>query len=125
MNAKVERDGASTPADKMKYTLAVLIVLAGVAGFYWFAAEWPAAVRGAALFGTLVLAGVVFAFTTRGRAFGEFLSESRFELRKVVWPTRQETIKSTGLIIVVVIIISILLAIIDFILASSVRALLG
>jgi preprotein translocase subunit SecE len=124
MNAKVEQDQGASPADKLKYTVAALIVLAGVAGFYWFA-EWPGAVRGAALFITLVLAGVVFAFTERGRALGEFMSESRFELRKVVWPTRQETTRSTGLIIVVVIIVSILLAIIDFFLASGVRALLG
>ena len=56
---------------------------------------------------------------------GEFIRQVKAETAKVVWPTRQDTIRSTGLIIVVVIIISILLAIIDFILASSVRALLG
>jgi preprotein translocase subunit SecE len=124
MNAKVEQDQGASPVDKLKYALAAVIVLAGVVGFYWFT-TWPGAVRGALLFGTLVVAGAVFAFTERGRAFGEFLSESRFELRKVVWPTRQDTVRSTGLIIVVVIIISLLLALIDFILASGVRALLG
>jgi len=124
MNAKVERDGASTPADKLKYTISILIVLAGVAGFYWFS-EWPGTVRGAALFAVLVLAAVVSAFTTGGRALGEFLSESRFELRKVVWPTRQDTLRSTGLIIVVVIIISLMLMVFDFILSWGVRALLG
>jgi preprotein translocase subunit SecE len=124
MNAKVEHEQGASPADKLKYTIAALIVLAGIVGFYWFA-DWPGAVRGAALFGTLVLAGVVFALTERGRAFGEFLSESRFELRKVVWPTRQETLRSTGLILVVVVIISIMLMIIDFFLSSGVRALLG
>jgi preprotein translocase subunit SecE len=124
MNAKVEQEQGASPADKLKYAVAVLIVLAGVVGFYWFA-DWPGAVRGAALFGTLVLAGLVFAFTERGRAFGEFLSESRFELRKVVWPTRQETVRSTGLILVVVVIISLMLMVIDFFLASGVRWLLG
>lgn len=124
MNAKVERDGGTTPTDKLKYAISVLIVVAGIAGFYWFS-EWPAPLRGAGLFGALVVAAVISAFTSGGRAFGEYLSESRFELRKVVWPTRPETLRSTGVIIVVVIVISLLLALIDFILANSVRALLG
>jgi preprotein translocase subunit SecE len=124
MNAKVDQDQGASPADKLKYAIAALVVLAGVVGFYWFA-DYPGAVRGAGLFLALVVAGVVFAFTERGRALGEFLSESRFELRKVIWPTRQETLRSTGLIIVVVIIISLMLMVIDFFLASGVRALLG
>jgi preprotein translocase subunit SecE len=123
MNAKVEQDQGASPADKLKYVLAGLIALAGMVTFYWFDA-WPGAVRGALVFVALVLAGVVFAFTARGRAFGEFLAESRFELRKVVWPTRQDTLRSTGLIIVVVIIVSLLLALIDFFLSSGVRWLL-
>jgi len=50
----------------------------------------------------------------------EFLTESQFELRKVVWPTRDETLKTTGIIIVVVIVLSLLLGLIDWLLKTIV-----
>ena len=124
MNAKLEQGAAASPADIVKYVLALLVVLAGLFGFYWFSGL-PGPLRGLLLAGAWVIGAGIFAFTPRGRMAIEFLSESRFELRKVVWPTRQETIRSTGVIIVVVIIISLLLALIDFILSSAVRWLLG
>ncbi|MBA8634294.1 preprotein translocase subunit SecE [Staphylococcus aureus] len=52
--------------------------------------------------------------TGKGRDTREFLSESRFELRKVVWPTRQEAIRMTWVVIVVVLILSLLLGGFDF-----------
>lgn len=124
MNTKAEQGTSATPADIAKYVAAALLALAGMVGFYWFS-DWPSALRGTLVAVGLVAGAVVFAFTERGRATAEFLSESRFELRKVVWPTRQDTMRSTGLIVVVVILISLLLALIDFILSNIVRALLG
>ena len=53
--------------------------------------------RSAVLTG-VVLGAVVMAFTAKGRQTREFISESLFELRKVVWPTRQETLRITGVI---------------------------
>ena len=124
MNAKVEHNASSSPMDVARYVLAALIAVAGVFGFYWFA-EWPGPLRGVLLAVSWAVALAVFAFTAKGRATGEFLSESRFELRKVVWPTRDETIKGTGMIVVVVIIISLILGLIDFIVSHVVRMLLG
>jgi preprotein translocase subunit SecE len=59
------------------------------------------------------LAITVFIKSDRGDQFIHFLKETRIELRKVVWPTRQETIKTTGIIMVAVIIIAIFLWIVD------------
>src|SRR5450759_3719 len=64
------------------------------------------------------LAGLVAAcggaaITAQGRMVREYLAESQFELRKVVWPTREETLRTTLVIIVVVIILSALLGVID------------
>lgn len=124
MNAKVEQSSPSSSLDGVKYVLASLIVIAGIVGFYWFA-DWPGALRGLMMVASLVLGGAIFAFTDRGRAALEFLSESRFELRKVVWPSKQETVRGTGMIVVVVIIISLILGLIDFIVSHGVRWLLG
>jgi preprotein translocase subunit SecE len=124
MNAKVEQNNAVSPADIGKYVVSVLIVVGGLTAFYWFT-DWPTPLRAAGLVVLLLVALGVFMLTAKGRDTREFVSEARFELRKVIWPTRQETLRSTGLIIVVVIIVSILLAIIDFFISTGVRALLG
>ena len=66
----------------------------------------------------LVVVLAIAAFTSLGRRVRHFLGESQFEMRKVVWPTRDETIKTTGVILLVVIILSLLLGLIDLILKS-------
>ena len=92
--------------------LAVLIIAAGVVGYYWFN-DFPTWQRLLMLLGGLAIGGAVGYFTPSGHALADFFSESIFELRKVVWPTRQETIQTTLVIIVVVVILSILLGLID------------
>ena len=125
MNTKVEQ-AASTASggDIAKYALAVLLAAAGIVAFYWFG-QWPAPLRALLPLGGLIAAGAVFAFTAKGRATLEYLSEARFELRKVIWPSRQETVRATGVILVVVVIVSLLLGLIDFILGGGVKLLLG
>ena len=73
----------------------------------------------------VVLAAVVFMGTAKGVQARGFLTESRFELRKVVWPTRQEATKTMWVVIVAVIVISLILAAMDWIIQLSVQALLG
>ena len=119
MNAKVEQTGSSSAADIAKLTLALVILAAGVVGYYWFN-ELPAWQRLFMLLGGFLLGGAVGYFTRSGHALRDFFSESLFELRKVVWPTRQETIQTTLVIMVVVIILSILLGLIDLFLNWSI-----
>ena len=61
----------------------------------------------------LVVAGLVFISGSEGKSFVSFMKETKIELKKVVWPTREETTKTTGMIIIAVIIVSIFLWIID------------
>jgi preprotein translocase subunit SecE len=126
VNSKVvqTKHGASG-GDIAKYALALLLVGAGVFAFYWFASQWPTPVRVLAVFGGLVLGAVVFLTTAKGVQTREFLGESRFELRKVVWPTRQEALRTTWVVIAVVIIISLILALFDVIIQWAVKFLLG
>jgi preprotein translocase subunit SecE len=111
MNAKVEQAGNSA-TDVAKLTLALIVIAAGVVAYYWFndLATWQ---RLFILLGGLILGGAIGFFTRAGQSLRVFLSESQFELRKVVWPTRQETMQTTLVIIVVVIILSLLLGLID------------
>jgi preprotein translocase subunit SecE len=125
MNTKIDKAPETPLGDYLKYAVTLLIAAAGFVGYSYFA-EWPNALRVTLAVVGLVLGAGFFAFTTaKGAVAREYLSETRFELRKVVWPSRQETLRGTGLIIVVVTIISLLLALIDLIIGSGIRALLG
>jgi preprotein translocase subunit SecE len=115
MNAKVEKAGPANALDAVMTTLAVLLLIAGVVAYYWFP-DWSGVARFGVLVAGLAACVAVGAFTKAGRATREYLVESQFELRKVVWPTRDETIRTTLVIIVVVIILSLLLGLIDVIL---------
>ena len=122
MNSRVEQN-TSTPADIAKYAVAVLLVIAGIVAYYWFA-QLPGGVRALLPVAGIVAGAALFATSARGRDTRNYMSEARFELRKVIWPTRQETLRATGVIIVVVILMSLLLGAIDFILGGGIKLLL-
>ena len=126
MNTKASNVAPSTSAsDLIKYALAVLVAAAGVAVFYFLPA-WPAPVRGLLVVlgfaGALAIVAMTTAVGHRGR---DFFSESLFELRKVVWPTRQEAMRITGVVLLVVLIISLILAGFDFVISQAVKWLLS
>ncbi len=120
MNSKLEhsKTSATSPADIAKYAVALALVLAGLVGWWWFAGQWPAGVRAMLVVAGLVLGGLVFVATAKGRDTVEFLSEARFELRKVVWPTRQEALRMTWIVAIVVVILSLLLGAFDWIIQA-------
>lgn len=126
MNSRVEQPNAGGSAgDLVKYTLALLLVAAGLFAFYWFNGQWPTVARVLSVIAGLVAGGAVFMTTAKGVQTREFLGESRFELRKVVWPTRQEATKTTWVVIVAVILMSLMLAGFDVVIQWGVKALLG
>jgi len=128
LNSRIEqqaRDGTSA-ADIAKYLLAIALVAGGVFAFYWFEGQWPNVARVLAVGGGAVAGLLVFLFTTRkGAQTREFLAESRFELRKVVWPKRQEATRTTWVVIAVVVAISLLLAFFDVVVQAAIKWLLA
>ncbi|MFN3704371.1 preprotein translocase subunit SecE [Thermomonas sp.] len=111
--------------DIAKYALALLLLAGGVFAYYWFDGSWPQGVRVLAVVVALALSGLVFFSTGKGAQALGFLSEARFELRKVVWPTRQEATRTMWVVIVAVILISLILAAFDWTIQLAVKALLG
>lgn len=124
MNSKVEQPGSGSAGDIVKYALAVLLVAAGVATYIWFE-DWPTALRALAVAAGLVAGVLVFLTSHKGGETREFLSEARFELRKVVWPTRQEAMRSTWVVIIAVVILSLLLAGFDVVIQAVLKWLLA
>jgi preprotein translocase subunit SecE len=125
LTSKTLPNQSASTGDIVKYALALLLVIAGVFAFYWFEDSWPTGVRLLAAAAGLALGALVFLGTSRGSHTREFLAESRFELRKVVWPTRQETTRTMWVVIAVVILISILIWLMDLVIKSGVTALLS
>ena len=99
-------------ADKLKFALALILVAAGVAGFYLLADH-------ALIFRVLaVLAGVaaglaVASFSEAGRRFFSFARESVAETKKVVWPNRKETIQTTGFVFAFAVVMAVFLWVTD------------
>jgi len=95
-------------ADKLKFVLAVLLFAAGLAGYYFLSGQ-AMVVRVVSILIGVLLGSLVAWRTERGRAFFEFARESWFEAKKVVWPTRKETIQTTGVVFVFVVVMALFL----------------
>ena len=111
-------------ADKIKLVLAVLLVIAGIAGFYWLK-DGALILRVASVLAGLVAAALVAWTTAPGREFFVFAQESVVETKKVVWPSRKETVQTTGMVLAFVLVMAIFLWIVDALLVWGVKFLMG
>ncbi len=110
--------------DKLLLTASVLPIAAAIGGFYYFD-DQPQWIRVIALL-VAVGVGVLIALQTAlGQTAWAFRRDAIIEVRKVVWPTRKETLQTTMIVLVVVMIMSLLLWALDSILAWVVRYLTG
>ncbi len=99
-------------AEKIKLAVAGLLVAAGIAGYYVLAAQSILLRIGAVLAG--IAAGVALAWTSAyGQQFAAFGRESLVELRKVVWPTRKETMQTTAAVFAFVAVMAVFLWVSD------------
>jgi preprotein translocase subunit SecE len=122
MNARAEV--SVTGFDRVKLVVAAVLLIAGIYGFYYFAG-YSTLLR---VVGLLVVGGIAVAValqTAQGRRLWQFAGDARTEVRKVVWPTRQETMQTTLVVIVMVLILGIILWLFDMMLMGILRFLTG
>jgi preprotein translocase subunit SecE len=124
MNSKVE-NSRSAFADTLLLLVSVVMLLGGIAAYYYYQDLAITPVRVAALIAVTLLASWVAAQSQKGSTFFRFLKESDIERRKVVWPTHQEAVQTSLMVIVVVIIMSLFLASVDWVIGTVVRSLLS
>ncbi len=110
--------------DKIKIAVAVLLVAAGIGGFYYLQ-ESAVVIRLASVLAGLAAGIAVLWTTAAGQGFFSFAQESAAETRKVVWPTRNETLQATGIVFVFVLMMSLFLWMVDGILLWVVKKLIG
>ena len=122
MNTKVEAE--ESRFDTVKLGLVLLLLAGGIAAFYYFA-EQSLLIRVGGLL-VVVAASAAIAYTTDlGRRFWGLTQDSRNEVRKVVWPSRQETVQTTLLVMAMVIVVALILWALDAFLGWGVKQLIG
>ena len=122
MGAKAELN--DNRFDVIKWVVVALIVSVGVFGDSYFSAE-PVLYRAIALVVLGLVAGFVALQTSKGKAFWSLLKEARIEIRKVVWPTRQETAQTTMIVVAVVLVMALVLWGLDSLLGWIVSQFIG
>jgi preprotein translocase subunit SecE len=111
--------------DNFLLVVGLAIVVAGIAGFFYYADEVMTIIRAVGLVVAVVVASLVVLQTQRGRDMFGFVREADEQRRKVVWPTRQETFQTTLIVIVLTIITAILLFLMDSVFGWLIRRLIG
>ena len=100
--------------EKLRWWLAIAAVIGGVVGNLYFEDELKTILRVLILFGGIALGALIAATTVKGRNFFGFVKSANIERQKIVWPTRNETLQTTMIVIVVVVIIGLFLSLVDF-----------
>ena len=122
MGARLEILGAVP--DSVKWALVAGALLGGVGAFHYYE-DHSLLYRVIGLLIIVMVAAVMASQTEKGRIAWEFVRDARTEVRKVVWPTRRETLQTTGIVIVAVSLVALMLWMLDSFLGWLVRLLLG
>ena len=122
--AEVQTSAGASVKDSVLMTLSILVLFAGIVAFYWYD-ELALPFRIAMVAAGLAAAAGLMWFTWYGREFSQFAVASRVELRKVVWPEREETIKTTYVVFIFAIVMGVFFWGLDWVLTWLTRLLSG
>jgi len=124
MSVNTESQGGGKAKDSMLWGLVFIILAAAIVGNYLFS-EQAVFIRVVGVVAAILVAGIVALQTGKGRELIAFARESRLEVRKVVWPTRQETVQTTLIIFAVTALMGLLLFLLDGLLIWLVELITG
>ena len=124
MSAAERAGGPLSAADWARWTAAGALLAAGVGGFYYFA-DQALLYRVLGLLALAAAAAGVLLGSAHGRRFAGFMGEARGEVRRMVWATRAETLQTSLVVFVAVLVMALFLWLLDRVLSWGVRLLLG
>jgi preprotein translocase subunit SecE len=124
MNANVESEANNNAFDKVKYVAIAAVLVAAVVGNQAMD-ELPLVYRAGGFVVAVIIAGLIAMQTDKGRQFMTFAKESRTEVRKVVWPNRQEATHTTLIIAAATVVMAIFMWGLDAVLLWVVGLLTG
>lgn len=122
MDTKV--DTGSTPLDTLKLVVAAAVLLGGLVGYYYYV-DVATVFRALGVLVAFGLSVVILLQSTQGKALWRFINASRVEMRKVVWPTREEAIQTTIAVFVFTLIMGVFFWLLDMFLLYVTRLLTG
>lgn len=122
MNAQAEQ--VTSVADIVKLVICPILIIVGVVAFYHFS-DLLLIYRVLGLVAVIASAVGICFTTVRGRAVLQFMAESKQEMKRVVWPTRDETVRTTLLVFVMVFIVGLILWLLDMFLFWAVQLLMS
>ena len=117
-------DSAPGAFDAVKIALAAAILVGGLVGYYYYA-DLPAAVRLVIVLVAAAIAAWVGLQSAQGQTLWRFMQASRVELRKVVWPTREETVQTTVAVLIFTAVMGLFFWMLDWFLLTFTRWLMG
>ena len=123
MNEQAEKTGVAV-IDAFKIVLAAAALVGGVVAYYWFENE-PQVLRVLMVIGGLIAGLVLLYWSAPGRELWDYVQSSRVELRKMVWPTRQETWRTTLVVFVFVMALGVFFWLVDMALAWGAKHVTG
>ncbi|MGB0663005.1 MAG: preprotein translocase subunit SecE [Pontibacterium sp.] len=122
MSSNVSSEGSKF--DALKWLVVLVLVAAAVVGNSIYS-EQSLFYRVVAILAVAGVAGFVALQTAKGQAFFSLFKEAKAEIRKVVWPTRQETLQTTLIVVVVVLLVGLFLWGLDSLLSWLVSGVIG
>ncbi len=118
-------ESATSPFDTALLSAAVVVLAGSIFGFYYYEGAVADPVRVLGILVGAAIAAAIAMQTQLGRLVWSYIQGSRTELRKVVWPNRKETVQTTLIILVVVLLVGVFLWGLDATLLWGVRSLTG
>ncbi len=123
MSTSAETSGQSA-IDWLKWIVVYAVVGAGVFG-NWYYQDQSVLYRVLGLLVLAIVALLTLVQTQKGRAAWDLLKDARSEIRRVVWPTRQETLQTTMIVLVLIMVFSLILWLLDSGLSWFVSTVIG
>ncbi|XOD70270.1 MAG: preprotein translocase subunit SecE [Sodalis sp. (in: enterobacteria)] len=125
MSANTEDQGSRRCGlEVFKWLIVVILLIAAIVGNYFYR-DFSLLIRALAVVFIIAIAGAVAMMTSKGKSIVSFAHEARIEVRKVIWPTRQETLQTTVIVTVVTAMMSLILWGLDGILVRVVSFFTG
>ena len=113
-----------TTLDWLKWSIVVALLAGGVVG-NWYFQEVSLLIRVVAILAAAIVAGLIAVQTERGQGIWTLIKDSRTEIRRVVWPTNQETTQTTLVVLVIVLVFALILWGLDSLLSWIVSSIIG
>ncbi|MDF9392870.1 MULTISPECIES: preprotein translocase subunit SecE [Methylococcus] len=124
MSTQTTSESGASGLDTVKLVLALVFLVAGIVAYYYFV-DYSIVYRTLGVVGSGIAAAALISATAKGRALLEFFRESRIEVRKVVWPTRQEAAQATLMVVALVFFVGIFLWLLDMLLFWAITSITG